>query len=123
MQEWQQKVVSIFDSKKKLSEDAAISLMKKWSHSVTLKRNDFLVSTGQIETNLYYVESGSMRIFYPVKDEEICAGFAYDHNLICSFPSFIRQQPSDYAIQALTATKLKYIKRSDFFKFLEQQTF
>lgn len=115
MEAWQEKVVSIFKSKAQLSDDAINSLLKKWSHSAQIKRNDFLVSRGQVETNLYYVESGSMRIFYPVKEEEIVAGFAYDHNLICSYPSFIRQQPSDYAIQALTTTKLKFIKRADFY--------
>ncbi|HEY0654893.1 MAG TPA: Crp/Fnr family transcriptional regulator [Chryseosolibacter sp.] len=115
MEEWQQKVISIFRSKATISDEAIAALIKKWSHSAQLKRNDFLVSRGQVETNLYYVVSGSMRIFYPVKEEEIVAGFAYDHNLICSYPSFIRQQPSDYAIQALGTTKLKFIKRSDFY--------
>jgi CRP-like cAMP-binding protein len=115
MEEWKEKIISIFRSQVRLSDDSINSLLKKWSHSVQLKRNDFLVSKGQVETNLYYVMSGSMRIFYPVKDEEIVAGFAYDNNLICSYPSFIRQQPSDYAIQALTTTKLKFIKRSDFY--------
>lgn len=116
MNEWQEKIISIFRLKVQLSDDAAHALITKWSHSVQLKRNDFLVSRGQVETNLYYVKSGSMRIFYPVKDEEICAGFAYDHNLICSYPSFIRQQPSDYAIQALTTTDLHFIKRSEFYE-------
>lgn len=116
MEEWQEKIIKIFKSKVTLSAEAIQELLIKWSHSVELKRNDFLVSKGQVETNLYYVMSGSMRIFYPVKEEEIVAGFAYDHNLICSYPSFIRQQPSDYAIQALTATKLKFIKRSDFYE-------
>jgi CRP-like cAMP-binding protein len=115
MEEWQEKIIKIFKSKVNLTDEAVQALLSKWSHSVQLKRNDFLVSKGQVETNLYYVMSGSMRIFYPVKDEEIVAGFAYDHNLICSYPSFIRQQPSDYAIQALTTTKLKFIKRSDFY--------
>jgi CRP-like cAMP-binding protein len=116
MEAWQEKIISIFRSKVQLSDDAAEALLKKWSHSVQLKRNDFLVSKGQVETNLYYVMSGSMRIFYPVKDEEICAGFAYDNNLICSYPSFIRQQPSDYAIQALTTTNLHFIKRANFYE-------
>jgi CRP-like cAMP-binding protein len=115
MEDWQEKIIAIFKSKASLSEEAADSLIKKWSHFAELKRNDFLVSKGQTETNLYYVASGSMRIFYPVKDEEICAGFAYDHNLICSYPSFIKQLPSDYAIQALTTTKIRFIKRAEFY--------
>jgi CRP-like cAMP-binding protein len=30
---------------------------------VTINRNEFLKVNGSIDTNLYYIESGSMRIF------------------------------------------------------------
>lgn len=120
MLEWQQKLISIFSAKNKLPEDAASALLKKWSQKKDLKRNDFLARKGETETNLFYIQSGSLRIFYPVKDEEICAGFAYDHNLICSFPSFIRQQPSEYSIQALTSVKAIAIKRADFYALFDE---
>ena len=78
------------------------ALLNPWTYSVELKRNDFLIKKDQTESSLFYVLSGSMRIYYPHQDEEICVGFAYDHNLICSYPSFILNRPSEYYIQALS---------------------
>ncbi|MCB9264878.1 MAG: Crp/Fnr family transcriptional regulator [Lewinellaceae bacterium] len=40
--------------------------------------------------------------------------------MICSFPSFIRNLPSDYYIQALYLTELLGIARTDFYHLLEQ---
>jgi CRP-like cAMP-binding protein len=113
--DWKQKLGDIFKSTANLSDEDIAVLLKHWKHPVKLKRSDFLVSKGQVETNLFYVISGSMRIFFPHKEEEICVGFAYDHNLICSYPSFILQRPSDYAIQALTKTDVIAIRRKDFY--------
>ena len=33
-----------------------------WEDSITLKRNDYLVSQGELNTNLYLVEEGSLRM-------------------------------------------------------------
>jgi CRP-like cAMP-binding protein len=119
MEAWQEKLISIFRSKIPLSEEEVENLLKHWNNKSVLKRNDFLVQKGQVETSLYYVLSGSMRIFYPYHDEEICVGFAYDHNLICSYPSFILNQPSDYFIQALTKSDLVAITRKNFYELFD----
>jgi CRP-like cAMP-binding protein len=120
MESWQQKIIDIFNTKVTLNADDSDNLLAPWNRKVVLKRNDFLVQKGQVETNLYYVISGSMRIFYPHNEEEICVGFAYDHNLICAYPSFIRQEPSDYFIQALTKTELRAIGRKDFYDLFDE---
>lgn len=116
---WQNKIIAIFNSKCSLTGEAEESLLKNWKHKLALKRSDFLVSKGDVESNLFFVESGSLRIFYPVKGEEICAGFAYTNNLICSYPSFINQLPSEYSIQALKACKIYFIKRKDFYQLFD----
>lgn len=120
MNAWQEKLSSIFNSKVKLNDDALDALLLKWDRAVRLKRNEFLIQKGQTESSLFYVTDGRMRIFYPHKEEEICVGFAYDHNLICSYPSFILNKPSDYYIQALSETNLMAINRSDFYALFEQ---
>ncbi len=120
MSAWQEKLSSIFNSKVKLNDEALDALLLKWNRAVRLKRNDFLIQKGQTESSLFYVTDGRMRIFYPHKEEEICVGFAYDHNLICSYPSFILNKPSDYYIQALSETNLMAINRSDFYALFDQ---
>ncbi|PJJ48465.1 CRP-like cAMP-binding protein [Hymenobacter chitinivorans DSM 11115] len=91
-----------------------------WKRPVTLRRHDFLIQAGQVEHNLYFVVSGVLRIYYPSQDEEICVGFGYANNMVCSFPSFVANQPSDYCLQALKKCELLAISRADFSAFVEQ---
>jgi CRP-like cAMP-binding protein len=122
MELWEEKLLGIFKSKVALTDDVCSDLLAHWTHHHSLKRNDFLIQKGQTETNLFYVVEGSMRIYYPHLDEEICVGFAHEHNLICSYPSFIRQKSSDYFIQALAKTELISIRRVDFYSLFEKYT-
>jgi hypothetical protein len=83
---WQENISAIFNSKIKLGDEELQDLLSKWNRSVELKRNDFLIEKGQTETSLFFVLSGSMRIYFPHQDDEVCVGFAYDNSLICSYP-------------------------------------
>lgn len=119
MEVWHQKISNIFKSKTNLTDEECNELVSRWNHRLSLKRNDFLVNKGQVETNLFFVINGTMRIYFPNKAEEICVGFAYDSNLICSYPSFIKQEPSAYLIQVLSKTDLIAINREDFYDLFE----
>ncbi|MCC2545863.1 Crp/Fnr family transcriptional regulator [Hymenobacter sp. BT175] len=90
-----------------------------WQRRVGLGRGDFLIQAGQVEHNLYFVGSGLLRIYYPTQAEEICVGFGYANNLLCSFPSFVANRPSDYCIQALRRCELLALTRADFQQFVE----
>jgi CRP-like cAMP-binding protein len=120
MELWQEKLIGIFKSKVLLTDDVCDDLLSLWTHKHVLKRNDFLIEKGRTETSLFYVIEGSLRIYYPHQDEEICVGFAHDYNLICSYPSFIQQKPSHYFIQALAKTELVSIQRIDLYSLFEK---
>lgn len=115
MTDWQEKLFHIFNSKVSLKEEERSALLKEWNRPFELKRNDFLIKKGQTESSLFFVLSGSMRIYFPNRGDEICVGFAHPNNLICSYPSFIRNEPSEYFIQALTKTELIAISRGVFY--------
>jgi CRP-like cAMP-binding protein len=117
---WQAKLINIFNSKLPLDKAAQEALLGNWNQRVKLKRNEFLIEKGATETKLFYVVEGSMRIYFPHEAEEICVGFAYDHSLICSYPSFIQGKPSLYAIQALTKTELVAISKNNFYNLFQQ---
>jgi CRP-like cAMP-binding protein len=85
-----------------------------WTKEMRVPRNGFLVAPGQTEQYLYFAHHGTMRIFYPAEGEEICVGFVHAGNLVCSFPSFALGKPSEYAIQALQASGLIAIARTEF---------
>ncbi|SHJ35181.1 cAMP-binding domain of CRP or a regulatory subunit of cAMP-dependent protein kinases [Hymenobacter daecheongensis DSM 21074] len=102
-----------------LTEEDIAAFVPLWHKSVRLQRGDFLIRPGQVEHHLYFVRAGTLRIFYPSQTEEICVGFAYGNTLVCSFPSFVAGQPSEYSIQALRKSELIGISRADFSAIVE----
>lgn len=82
-----------------------------WQKKVTLKRNEYLKVAGSIDTNLYFIVSGSLRIFVINELEEHTIRFGYKNNLIASLDSFISEQASNYYIQAIKETTLKVIEK------------
>lgn len=115
MKSWQQNIADIFTSQNPVEQEALDQLISLWNEPRQLNRNEFLAEPGLVESSLFYVLSGTMRIYYPHEDEEICVGFSYEKTLICSYPSFILQKPSQYYIQALTKTELMAIPRAKFY--------
>ncbi|MCB9291505.1 MAG: Crp/Fnr family transcriptional regulator [Lewinellaceae bacterium] len=96
------------------------ALLTHWRKPRSLRRGDFLTRMGQVEQHLYFILEGTLIIFYEIEENEQVVGFGYADTMICSFPSFIRNLPSDYYIQALGPTELLGIARTDFYRILEQ---
>ena len=95
-------------------------LIKNWTLSKTLERNELLSDIGQIERHLYWVLEGTIKICYLVDGEEICAGFCYPNTLVCSYPSFVSEKPAEYCIQAITPCRLIGISRQHFYAAIEE---
>ena len=89
-----------------------------WGKTIELKRNDYLKVKGSIDTNLYLVLSGSLRIFVVDEFEEHTIRFGYKNNLIAALDSFLNEQPSDFYIQALKSSTLKVISKTKFMDFI-----
>jgi len=102
-----------------LTEEDVAAFLPLWRRATSLKRGEFLIQAGQVEHHLYFVREGALRIYYPSRAEEICVGFAYGNTLVCSFPSFVAGQPSEYCIQALRKSELLGISRADFSAIVE----
>ena len=96
------------------------ALLRHWQKPRSLRRGDFLTRKGQVEQHLYYILEGTVIIFYDIEENEQVVGFGYADTLILSIPSFIRNRPSDYYIQAMGPTELLGISRTDFYRLLEQ---
>ena len=95
-----------------------IDLQDLWDNSLALNRKDYLKVKGSIDTNLYFVVSGSLRIYVLDEFEENTIRFGYKENFIASLDSFISEKPSDLYIQAIKKTKLKVIKKTTFMDFI-----
>ena len=88
---------------------------------ITIDRNEFLKVKSSIDNNLYYIESGSLRIFVLDDYEEQTIRFGYKENLIVSLDSFLTGKPSDLYIQAIKKTVVKVITKEQIEKFLETE--
>lgn len=89
---------------------------------ITINRNEFLKVKGSIDTNLYYIESGSLRIFVLDDYEEQTIRFGYQNNLIVSLDSFLTGKPSDLFIQAIKKTVIKVISKQQIEKFVKAES-
>ena len=96
----------------------ALSHENVWREGPTLSRNEFLKQGESIDTNLYYVNSGSLRIFVIDEYEEHTIRFGYSGDLIAALDSFLSEKKSDLNIQALKKTELKTLSKKDFRKYL-----
>lgn len=90
-------------------------------HIITLERNEYLKVKGSIDTNIYFIESGSLRVFVLDDCEEQIVRFGYTGNIIVSLDSFLTERPSDFYIQAIKKCELKVITKTDFEQFLHAE--
>ena len=90
--------------------------------TITIDRNEFLKVKGSIDTNVYYVESGTLRVFVLDKYEEQIIRFGYKENLIVPLDSFLTGKPSDLFIQAIKRSVIKIITKPQIERFLETDT-
>jgi CRP-like cAMP-binding protein len=90
--------------------------------TITIDRNEFLKVKGSIDRNLYYIESGSLRIFVVEDYEEQTIRFGYKENIIVSLDSFLTGRPSNLFIQAIKKTVIKVITKQQIDKFLESES-
>ncbi len=86
---------------------------------IVVERNEFLKVKGSIDTNLYYIESGSLRVFVLDDYAEQIIRFGYKENLIVALDSFLTGKSSDLFIQAIKKTVIKVITKQQIDRFLE----
>lgn len=90
-----------------------------WNKLVDLERNEYLKTEGSIDTNIYLVVSGSVRIFVIDEKEEHTIRFGYKDNLIAALDSYLSEKPSDLYIQAIKKTTVKVIDKKAFSAFIQ----
>jgi|TARA_R110002096_G_C14445360_1_gene711085 CRP-like cAMP-binding protein len=98
---------------------AKIDQLQLWDKKLELSRNEYLKVKGSIDTNLYFVVSGSLRIYVLEEFDENIIRFGYKDNFIAALDSFISEKPSDLYIQAIKKTQLKVIKKVSFMAFID----
>ncbi len=92
------------------------------TQTITINRNELLKVKENIDTNVYYVESGSLNVFVLNDYEEQIIRFGYKGNLVVSMDSFLTGKPSNLFIQAIKKTVVKVITKQQIDAFLAIET-
>lgn len=74
-------------------------------------KGEFLLKAGETERYLYLIESGAVRVYYVSEFEEHTVRLGYKGSFINSLSSFIRENPSEFYIDAIRRTTVKMISK------------
>lgn len=89
-----------------------------WEKKLIINRNEYLKVQGSTDTNVYFVQSGSLRIFLLDEAQENTIRFGYQGDLIAAIDSFITGRPSEYYIQAIRKTEVLAVNKETYMKFI-----
>ena len=95
-------------------------IVREIGQRVELDRNDFLLQAGQVEQNIYFVESGLIRVFLLTEFEEHTIRFGYQGSFINSIASFLKDRPSEFYVQAVRKSVVWVVGKADWERLLEQ---
>ena len=79
--------------------------------SSKLERQEFpkgatVLSAGQTEQHLSFIEEGIIRFFVPGDDNDQTISFTFANEFVSAYDSFLTQTPCNYHVQALAKTVL-----------------
>lgn len=83
-----------------------------WHQTLELKRGDHLHFAGDINTDIYYIESGTLRSYVLVNDEEQIIRFGYQGDFVAAMDSFFSGQPTMLYADALRKSRVRVIRRA-----------
>jgi CRP-like cAMP-binding protein len=89
-----------------------------WEGSTMLQRNAYLKVQGSVDTRLFYIADGALRIFVVDEEEEHTIRFGYAGNFIAALDAYITGKPSDFYIQALRKTEVKFLSKDAYTAFI-----
>ena len=97
-------------------------LTPHWDKEIEIKRNNFIAIPGDINTNMYFVVDGSLRVFIEDEVEEHTIRFGYKNSFITALDSFLKDIPTTFYIQAIKKCTLKVISKENFLKCINAST-
>lgn len=97
------------------ADDALIDLFCSRFHLKITKRNELLLQAGEVNPNMYFVNTGCLRVYMlDEQGRESTRFLVFEGRFGTAFPSFTLQEPSLAYIQSLEPSELLYISRKDF---------
>jgi len=89
--------------------------------TITLNRSEFLCKQGQTDTNIYFIESGSVKVSINSGEEEQIIRFGYRGNLVVALDSLLTGLATQFDIQAIKKCKIKVISKKQLESYLNTE--
>ena len=108
-----------FQSKTNIS-DQEFRKIAECAKVMTVEKNEYLLRTGKICDNIFFVNSGCIR-FFAINEEgqELTRYFGFEHKFATSFMSFISQKPSTENMQSVIRSEVLMIPRKEFYHLVD----
>ncbi|MEO0042814.1 MAG: hypothetical protein RL329_2262 [Bacteroidota bacterium] len=95
-------------------------LIKSRLYTDKAYKGEILLYINQVCQNTYFIAEGSMRTFYIQENgNEATRLILFENETMAALSSFINQQPSEEALQALENCRLLRMSRQDFYELLQ----
>lgn len=91
-----------------------------FEEEIKLKRNELLKEENSIDTNIYYIKDGSLKVSVFINNNEQIIRFGYQNNFVVALDSFLTHKPSKLYIQAIKQCEVLVIPKVLFTEFIEK---
>jgi CRP-like cAMP-binding protein len=83
-------------------------------HTKWVKKEELLLTEGQICDTIYFVNSGCLYLFYEDKNEKQVIHFALPNWWITDYKTFPDGKPADFSIAAMEDSEISFLSRYDY---------
>ena len=94
-------------------------LFARANREIHLERNEFLSLSGSLDTNLYLVQEGALRVLLVNDGEEQVIRFGYPGSILASIDTFLSGKPSAFSVQALKKSRLLVLEKTQINSWLQ----
>lgn len=116
----QLQLIKVLESYHPLSEKDQEAVLKLFSQRKVLKNNYFCM-IDDIPKEIAFINKGIIKgVYLDAEGKEKIKGFRGENDFITSYRALLKNQKSDFALQALCDCELLIMKFSDFEVFLEE---
>jgi len=86
----------------------------------TFPKKTILCKPGRIASELYFINKGSLRLFYEIDDADRTLFFAFENQFTGPCRSFMLGEPNHQIFETLEESELLVVKRAPFLEALEK---
>ncbi|MDN3584594.1 Crp/Fnr family transcriptional regulator [Mucilaginibacter flavus] len=78
-----------------------------------VEKGQFVLKSGQIANQYFYISSGALRFFFGEFDQQLTAWIVFENEFFAEISSLSPQKPTRFNIEAIEKTELLYIDKAD----------